>query len=348
MVLRNCSLLNIFVPGAEDALTIYAIVAGSIFAGLFLAWTLSTLAKYVLLHLSYAAINAFLIIFRADSLTGTGRRAGELALVNLIFPLSAIHLSNVANLLGISWSTYRKIHHTTGWMAMALLAFHISVAGAASLGTQHLPSAFRPPKLYLVITLVVFRMTSFFRLVTLLAIISFNMREAKEANPVITAGQAGQYINLWLPLTHPFTDTLELLVQLYYGLSVDLLHHAPAAAQSLISFLALFTGPHGTSEDVSYYESILVITSRFRIAAAVPYLKKMIYSYNTCTSQVRHLHLVWQVELIKEVTAAQSLLNNLLKDNIILNISIYMGNSLKQNKLPFNYDSIISLKASGG
>jgi NAD(P)H-flavin reductase len=57
------------------------------------------------------------------------------------------------------------------------------------------------------------------------------------------------------------------------------------------------------SEDVSHYESILVIASGFGIAAAVPYLKKLIYGYNTCTSQVRRLHLVWKVELIREVTA---------------------------------------------
>lgn len=47
------------------------------------------------------------------------------------------------------------------------------------------------------------------------------------------------------------------------------------------------------SEDVSHYKSVLVITSGFGIAVAVPYLKKMIYGYNTCTSQVRCLHLVW-------------------------------------------------------
>jgi hypothetical protein len=142
-----------------DALAIYAIVSGGIFAGLFLARTLSTLAKWstffsilltrhltlpfvvhrhqllgpwtrasVLLHVSYVAINAFLVFFRQDSLPGAGRRAGELALVNLIFPLSATHLSNVADLLGISWRTCRKTHRATGWMATALLAFHVVAA----------------------------------------------------------------------------------------------------------------------------------------------------------------------------------------------------------------------------
>jgi NAD(P)H-flavin reductase len=125
--------------------------------------------------------------------------------------------------------------------------------------------------------------------------------------------EAGQYINLWMLSVslwswvqkHPFTvilwskctqDTIELLVQPCHGLTTDLLCYAPVAVQSSVSFLALFTGPHGTSEDVSQYESIIVIASRYGITAAIPYLKKLIYRYNTCTSQVRRLHLVWQVE----------------------------------------------------
>lgn len=219
------------------------------------------------------------------------------------------------------------------------------------------------------IALAVFGTTSFFGLVTLLyrnglfagrgcprAIVTFKVREVKEADPVVTATQirivlprpvtveAGQYINIWIPSvglwswtqTHPFTvtswsrsaqDTLELLVQPRRGLSADLLRYAPIAEESSISFLALFTGPHGTSEDVSHYESILMIASGFGIAAAVPYLKKMIYGYNTCTSQVRRLHLVWQVGSIGEVAAAQSLLNNLLKDDIVDDGYVRIGSS---------------------
>lgn len=100
-----------------DALAIYAIAAGGIFVGFFLTRTLSILANWsnffsvllsrhltlpfavhrhqllgpwtrasVFLHVLYAAINAFLVFFRMESWTGAGRRAGELALVNLIFP----------------------------------------------------------------------------------------------------------------------------------------------------------------------------------------------------------------------------------------------------------------------
>lgn len=178
------------------------------------------------------------------------------------------------------------------------------------------------------------------------ALVSFSVREAKEDSSAVTAiririllprtvkVQAGQYINLWMPSvslrswmqTHPFTvtswsrdhqDTMELLVQPRHGLTADLLRYAPAAAQSSISFLAFFTGPHGISENVDQYESVLVIASGFGIATVIPYLKKMIHGYNTCTSQVRRLHLVWQVKLISEIIAAQDLLNNLLKDDIM-------------------------------
>lgn len=139
-----------------NVLAIYAIAAGGIFVGLFLTRALSILINWtnlfsvlvsrhltlpfvihrhqlwgpwtrasVLLHVSYAAINVFLIFFRIESLTGAGRRAGELALINLIFPLSATHLSYLADLLGITWRICRRIHGATGWMAVALLLFHI-------------------------------------------------------------------------------------------------------------------------------------------------------------------------------------------------------------------------------
>ncbi|KAL2812036.1 hypothetical protein BDW59DRAFT_167896 [Aspergillus cavernicola] len=91
----------------------------------------------------------------------------------------------------------------------------------------------------------------------------------------------------------------------------------------------------------------------------------MIYGYNTCTSHVRRLHLVWQVEAADEMTAALTLINNLLEDDImdegyILHISIYIRNGLGQNKFPLgqhervylyqgvpDFEDIISLEASG-
>ncbi|THC89974.1 hypothetical protein EYZ11_010563 [Aspergillus tanneri] len=205
------------------------------------------------------------------------------------------------------------------------------------------------------------------------AVVSFSTKQSNEKGTVVTAAhvrvilprpvklEAGQYINLWMPSvslwawtqTHPFTVTswsrgrqeaMELLVQPRRGLSADLIRHSPAVVESSVSFLALFTGPHGTSEDVGHYESILVVASGFGIAAAIPYLKKMIYGYNTCTSQVRRLHLVWQVESMGEIVAAQGLLNNLLKDDIM--DEGYHKRACLYQGVP-DYQNIISLEASG-
>lgn len=142
-----------------NALAVYAIAAGGIFTGLFLIQTLSILTNWtnlfsvlasrhlilpfvvhrnrlcgpwsrasVLLHAIYVAVNVFLVLFRIKSFIDAGRRAGELALVNLIFPLSATHLSFLADLFGITWRTCRRIHRAAGWMTTALLAFHVVAA----------------------------------------------------------------------------------------------------------------------------------------------------------------------------------------------------------------------------
>lgn len=79
----------------------------------------------VLTHVSYIAINIALVFLHTESLIDSGRRASELALINMIFPLSAAHLGFLAGLLGISWRTGRKIHRATGWMVVVLLSFHI-------------------------------------------------------------------------------------------------------------------------------------------------------------------------------------------------------------------------------
>lgn len=163
------------------------------------------------------------------------------------------------------------------------------------------------------------------------ALVSFITRKSEKDDTIVTAArirvllprpvhvEAGQYINIWIPSvslwswaqTHPFTvvswsrgkqDSMELLVQPRHGLTADLVRHPSIDANISLSVLTLFTGPHGMSEDVGNYESALLIASGFGVAATIPYLKKMIYGYNTCTLQVRRLHLVWQVDSIGEHT----------------------------------------------
>jgi NAD(P)H-flavin reductase len=126
---------------------------------------------------------------------------------------------------------------------------------------------------------------------------------------------AGQYVNLWMPTvslfswaqTHPFTvtswsrgqqTTLDLYVNAQRGLSATLLDRARRAPDGSVSVTAFVTGPHGTSEPVNQYESILLIASGPGIAAVIPYLKKLIYVHNTSTCRTRRVHVVWQPETL--------------------------------------------------
>lgn len=121
---------------------------------------------------------------------------------------------------------------------------------------------------------------------------------------------AGQYIYLSLPSltfwswlqSHPFTviswsnqeqDTLELFVQPRRGFSADLLR---AAEGGPVSFPAYITGPHGISEPVDQYESVLAIATDFGVAAVIPYFRKLIDNRNKSVARARRLHFVWQVQ----------------------------------------------------
>ncbi|KAH8726708.1 cell surface metalloreductase [Phaeosphaeriaceae sp. PMI808] len=161
--------------------------------------------------------------------------------------------------------------------------------------------------------------------------------------------EPGQYICLWMPTisfwsflqSHPFTvtswtegkqDSLDLLIEPRRGLTQRLLLHSKAARNSgrrLSPHLALFTGPYGASASVNRYETVVMIASGFGIAGQLPYLKKLIYGYNTCTTRTRRVHLVWQLETIDIGIAAESYLNDALTDDLlddgnILGISIYI------------------------
>lgn len=142
-----------------NAFNIYGVVAGGILVALCMARATSLLARWakltdslitkhltlpyivrrhqlygpwsrgsILLHLSYITVNIFLVFFGDSSLTGAGRRAGALALINLTFLLSAMHLSFLADCLGITLRNCKRIHLTVGWIAIALQTFHIMMA----------------------------------------------------------------------------------------------------------------------------------------------------------------------------------------------------------------------------
>lgn len=112
---------------------IYAIAVGGIFASLILIRLLSYLSHFtntvsvfiskhltypylthrhhlfgpwtrfdILLHLLYIVVNVFCLCFPKLLASDAGRQAGVLVLVNMIFLLTGLHLSFVADLLGRS------------------------------------------------------------------------------------------------------------------------------------------------------------------------------------------------------------------------------------------------------
>ncbi|CRG86372.1 hypothetical protein PISL3812_03378 [Talaromyces islandicus] len=127
--------------------------------------------------------------------------------------------------------------------------------------------------------------------------------------------QTGQWINLWMPTlswwswmqTYPFIvvsfspgkqGILDLLVQPRSATSTALLHRARTEKLKAVSMRALFSGPHGISQSVAHYETVLAVASGHGIAAVLPYMKRIIHGYNTSTTQARRLHFVWQVETL--------------------------------------------------
>ncbi|EDN08845.1 predicted protein [Histoplasma mississippiense (nom. inval.)] len=168
----------------------------------------------------------------------------------------------------------------------------------------------------------------------------------------------GQYINLWMrsvswwswAQSHPFTvmswspveqSSLDLFVQPRQGLTADLLRHAEVDNGVSLSFPALVSGPHGTSEPAGQYETVLIVASGFGIAPVIPYLKQLIHGYNTSTSRTRRVHFVWQLRTLDIAIAVQPWLNELLQDDVldegyILTISIYVeSGQITGDRMPF-------------
>lgn len=86
---------------------------------------------------------------------------------------------------------------------------------------------------------------------------------------------------------------LELLVQARRGLTGAL--HGRATDEGQASFTTFVIGLYGSSEPVDQYESVFTVASGFSIAGVVPYLKQALHGYNTCTSHVRRIYFVWEL-----------------------------------------------------
>lgn len=91
-------------------------------------------------------------------------------------------------------------------------------------------------------------------------------------------------------------DILELFVQPQKGLTETIRYRT--ALEGYTSLTAFVTGPYGVSTSVDDYECVLAIATDFGIAGVIPYLKKLLYGYNTCTSRVRRVHFVWEIQTL--------------------------------------------------
>jgi hypothetical protein len=97
----------------------------------------------ILIQAVYVTANLFCLCFRASSMPEAGVRARELALVNLIPVSAGPHLSFLADVLGVSLSTYKLLHRSAGLMSSALTLFHVltTVSSRASfslVGSAHI------------------------------------------------------------------------------------------------------------------------------------------------------------------------------------------------------------------
>jgi predicted ferric reductase len=84
-------------------------------------WTFADL----LLQAIYIASNSFCIRFRCSDIAEAGVRAGNLSLINMIPLFLGPHLGFLADILGISLSTFRLMHRSAGMMSCSLVLFHV-------------------------------------------------------------------------------------------------------------------------------------------------------------------------------------------------------------------------------
>ena len=87
-------------------------------------WTRYSVALQVI----YWIATFFCAFFRASNLADAGMRAGTLSLINMIPLYSGLHLSFIADLLGLSVRTYASLHGSLGVMVGALALLHIILA----------------------------------------------------------------------------------------------------------------------------------------------------------------------------------------------------------------------------
>jgi len=81
----------------------------------------------VFIQLIYITGNIFCIGFRVSTIAEAGRRAGTLAVVNMIPLFAGPHLAFLADLLAVPLRIIRRVHRSVGIMAFLLGVVHVLV-----------------------------------------------------------------------------------------------------------------------------------------------------------------------------------------------------------------------------
>ncbi|KAF3031694.1 hypothetical protein E8E12_001720 [Didymella heteroderae] len=322
----------------------------------------------VFIQLIFASTNAFCVGFRAISIQDAGWRAAQLSLINLIPAYGGPHLSFLADVFGLSLSSFRLIHRSAGVMSLPLLGFHIATAMSA--GTSF-PLDVASNMSGLILAHFTYRNKAMGADLPRAQIVcegdSVKVRLTLSRHVKV---QPGQYVGLCIPALgflaglqiHPLTVTtwsdgeqqcLDFLVEPREGWTKRLLEQGRldkkrvretkvgGVSDALTSFegvpphLAFFTGPHGLAAPVSGYETVVMVASGYGIASHLPYLKQLLYDFNACRTHNRRIHLIWQPKDEGEIPAVEPLLNEALRNDTlgegyILSISIYIASSVRK------------------
>jgi hypothetical protein len=90
---------------------------------------------YVLLQVVFWAVNILCVCFESTDLAQVGLRAGTMALTNLLSLGMSLQSDRLARALGLNLRTWREIHCSMGFVAFALAAAHVAIAGAIDRAT---------------------------------------------------------------------------------------------------------------------------------------------------------------------------------------------------------------------
>ncbi|CZR52131.1 uncharacterized protein PAC_02008 [Phialocephala subalpina] len=362
----------------------------------------------ILLQVIYIASNSVCLCLPDLHIAKAGMRAGNLSLINMIPLFLGPHLGFLADILGVSLSTFRLMHRSAGVMSCSLVLFHVlamlvshtvfPLRGTANLSAVvwSIPLFLGPHLGFLAdilgVSLSTFRLMHrsagvmscslvlFHVLAMLVSHTVFPLRGTANLSAVVWSklprvgevfkypGEddnspvqltiipqeplrmgAGQYVNIYIPSlgvrsfifmqTHPFVvaswtgkrqTKLELVIEPRRGWTKILQSRAiTASGQSGGLGRVLFTGPHGAIVPVSNYEYIFMVASGYGIIAQLPLLERLVQGTLAREVRARRICLVWEFEDIGLYKAVYPLFNwvlvedRKLGDNCALAISLY-------------------------